>query len=209
MYKNNSIMICAERNRVYAFLIGLFAISQSVPSFAKIKSDEKSVDSLTSTENAPARTDQFQWSEHGKLSWDDFRGHVNATNDESAAATHCGIGFKLNLNNPGKPEVVVYNTFYASRSWVRADAKLESILSHEQGHFDLCEIYTRKLRAQMSKFDFSTPDVKQLLITIYKDVSKEYESRQQAYEQETVHGTDVAAQQKWLGAIASELAAKS
>ena len=152
---------------------------------------------------APA---EFQWDANRKLSWDDFRGDAMPETERSAAATHCGIGFKTKTEGPDKKQkVVVYNTFYTSKSWVRPDAKKPSILEHEQGHFDLCEIYTRKLRARMEQFDFSAADIRTALMGIYDEISREYESRQQAYEQETVHGTNVPAQKHWREMIAMEL----
>lgn len=149
---------------------------------------------------------RFQWQEHTRLSWDDFKGEVNTTHDESAAATCCSIGFKTDIPaSGGKPEIIVYNTFYADRSWVRPDARIQSILDHEQGHFDLCEVYTRKLKGRMKNFDIGMPGVKQELMNIYAQVSKEYEARQQCYEEETVHGTNIAAQRRWQDMIAREL----
>ena len=106
----------------------------------------------------------------------------------------------------------MYNLFYTAQSWVKPDAKLPGILEHEQGHFDLCEIYTRKLRERLSKFDLPTSrpalneaDFKLALINIYNEVSGEYEARQDAYEQETLHGTNISAQKRWQEMIACEL----
>ena len=196
-------MNCARRNCVYAFLLAFFVCSQSIAASGK---DGKPLTSENNSSENSGSGNQFQWHEHSKLTWDDFRGAVSAANDESAAATHCGIGFKTNNTVSGrKPEIIVYNTFYTQKSWVRPDAKIQSILAHEQGHFDLCEIYTRKLRERMSKFDFNVPDVTQALMSIYSAVSNEYESRQQAYEQETIHGTNMMQQKKWLEIIAREL----
>ncbi len=190
-------MNCVQRNCVYA-LTGLLACFYCYPTMGKENTTNE-----TSPKNAP---DHFQWHEHGKLSWDDFKGAVNAARDESAAATCCSIGFKTNTSGPGsKPEIIVYNTFYTNKSWVRPDAKLESILEHEQGHFDLCEVYTRKLKKCMNGIDPDAPGMKEELMRIYSELSNEYEMRQQAYEQETMHGTNIAEQKKWQTMIASDL----
>jgi hypothetical protein len=205
-------MNCAVRNCVYAFTVGFFVLTQSVASLGKDGREGKSIDVVTpsssnsATSSNSASPSEFQWNEHRKLSWDDFRGAVNAASEESAAATHCGIGFRTAANSTdGKPEIIVYNTFYVNKSWVKPDAKISTILDHEQGHFDLCEIYTRKLKARMNNFDFNTGDLKQQLLSIYTEVSNEYETRQQAYEQETVHGTNTAQQKKWQNMIIREL----
>lgn len=149
---------------------------------------------------------RFSWDAGRKLSWSDFQGPVNTVSEESAAATCCSIGFRLNKNAAGTPELSVYNTFYINKSWVKADAKIESILAHEQGHFDLCELYTRQLRSRLAVVDLHSPTAKQQLMAIYSAVNNEYEVRQQAYEQETQHGTILPEQHRWENQIAGELA---
>ncbi len=199
-------MVCAVRSGgVYAIFLGFFICAQGIAASAKDGKEGGAVKSAETAivDHAPV---EFQWNEHSKLSWEDFRGDVLAETERSAAATHCGIGFKTKTEGAAKkPKVVVYNTFYTSKSWVRPDAKVPAILEHEQGHFDLCEIYTRKLRIRMDQFDFSVSDIRTALMNIYDEISHEYESRQQAYEQETVHGTNIAAQKHWREMIVLEL----
>jgi len=188
-------MNCAQRVCVFA-LVSFLVCFNGFPALGK----------ENSSLNETAQQDHFQWGEHTKLSWDDFKGSVNAIRNESAAATCCSIGFRTNTSTPdGKPEIIVYNTFYANKSWVRPDARIPSILDHEQGHFDLCEVYTRKLKKLLGNIDLNSPNFKQELMRIYSQVSNEYETRQQAYEQETTHGTNIAQQKRWQGMIACEL----
>jgi hypothetical protein len=160
---------------------------------------------------APVDADRFQWKEHGRLKWDDFKGDSGAIQDESAAATYCSIGFRTRLaDDGGLPLVEVYNTFYVNRSWVKPNARLQSVLDHEQGHFDLCEVYTRRLRQRMAAAALATgtqqPD-RQLMIALYSEVSAEYEQQQQLYEEETLHGTIAALQVKWQLWIMEQLQA--
>lgn len=200
---------CAVRSRAYALCIGLFLCSPFYAATAKEgrESGAAATNSGTTVSASSSAVTEFQWKDHNKLSWEDFRGPVNAQTDEAAAATHCSIGFKTNMNNAsGKPEVIVYNKFYINKSWVRSDAKIPDILRHEQGHFDLCELYTRKLKQRMDEFNFSASvNLKQDLYNIYNEISLEYEKRQQAYEQETSHGTNLSVQRNWTNAIAGEL----
>ncbi len=150
-------------------------------------------------------TDRFSWTEHRKLAWSDFKGPVAAPDEASAAATCCSIGFSLDNDPDGQPQVTVYNSFYINRSWVKEDARIGSILAHEQGHFDLCELYTRKLRSLVGTIDLGSASVKEELMKTYADLSNEYEARQQAYERETSHGTNLAEQRRWQEMITAEL----
>ncbi len=203
-------MGCAVRLGVYAFSIGFFICAQGAATkvFGKDGKDGGTVRPVNTSKikQVSISPTEFQWREHPKLSWEDFKGPVNAENDESAAATHCGIGFRMNKpDHAGNPEVVVYNTFYVNKSWVRSDAKISSILDHEQGHFDLCEIFTRKLSARLRNFDFSVPDMKKSLLQAFNEVNVEYEKSQQAYESETTHGTNLGEQRKWEDRISHQL----
>ncbi len=191
-------MVCAKRRVLYAVCIGLCVVSPSVRTFAK-------EDKESSTELNTATAGVFHWNDHSKLSWDDFIGPVHASDEESAAATHCGIGFKVVNNTAANPAVIVFNTFYPGKSWVRADAKIPSILEHEQGHFDLCELYTRKLRERMCNVDLHSADARTLLMKVYSSVSREYEAAQQSYEQETIHGTNLPEQKRWQAYLADKL----
>jgi len=202
--------MCAGRNCVYAIFIVLFICAQSNAAIGKGKEKPLKTSNTAPVSVSPAT---FQWVEHRTLSWDDFRGDINTANEDVAAATHCGIGFKTNVPpSGGKPEITVYNLFYTTGSWVKPDAKIPQILEHEQGHFDLCEIYTRKLRERMKNLDLSASkkvlnadDIKLVLMTMYNEISNEYEDRQQAYEQQTTHGTIITEQKRWQEMIAREL----
>ncbi|MES2703572.1 MAG: hypothetical protein V4649_13095 [Bacteroidota bacterium] len=201
-------MNCVKRIGVYALFLGGVIGTQGFKSTAKGEGSREGRAGAVSTStsaSAPAMS-EFQWSDHTKLSWEDFRGPVQAEDDQSAAATHCGMGFKTVTDENGQPKIVVYNKFYVNKSWVRDDAKLQEILDHEQGHFDLCELYTRKLRERMNAFDFNgSRDVRQALYDIYFEVNAAYEKRQQAYEDETTHGIVTAQQKKWQRMIALEM----
>lgn len=199
-------MARALRIGVYAFSTGLFICTQGISTHALAKDGKEPGSSNSSSNVKTVPSTEFQWKDHNRLSWEDFRGPVNADNDESAAATHCGIGFKMSKNAvTGIPEVVVYNTFYVNKSWVRSDAKIGSILDHEQGHFDLCELYTRKLKSRIAQFDLSVPGVRTSLMKVFTEVNTEYETCQQTYEAETTHGTNIPEQRKWQARINHEL----
>ena len=199
-------MVCAKIVSGLALCAGLFLIAPFTVMAAK--GSGSSITTISSTSAATTSvSSEFQWKDHSHLSWEDFRGPVHAESEESAAATNCSIGFKTIMPAVGStPEIVVYNKFYINRSWVRSDAKVSTILTHEQGHFDLCEVYTRELKRRMDAFRFEgATNVRQSLYNIYEAVSREYEARQQAYEQETAHGTILGEQARWVKAIALEL----
>ena len=147
----------------------------------------------------------FSWTEHNKLSWNDFKGPPDTMSNESAAATCCSIGLQVRNDTTGHPGIIVSNKFYVNGSWVKDDARIGSVLAHEQGHFDLCELYTRKLRLLAGRIDINSPNLKEELTKTYALFNDEYETRQQAYEQETSHGTIIPEQTRWQVMISEEL----
>lgn len=194
-------MRSAVKNSVYAYSLMLFALTQGTHVQAKSEGDK----TVKTTTSASAAT-TFEWKEHSKLSWDDFRGPVGNPNDATVAVTHCGMGFKTAPVKDGeKPQIIVFNKFYTEKSWVMSDAKLPEILEHEQGHFDLCEIYTRKLKVALESVDFDKPNARKTLYDTYYRINAEYEDRQQRYEDETTHGTIDKEQKRWTSNIAHEL----
>jgi len=151
---------------------------------------------------------EISWQKDRKLSWNDFRGSVpRDAEDQTAAATFCGIGFETNVITPKNPDVNirVYNTFYTTNSWVRPEERSEAVLVHEQGHFDLCELYTRKLRAEMNNVKVDVNTLKPVLKSIYDRVQAEYRRRQESYETETAHGVNYDEQHKWEKILEREL----
>jgi hypothetical protein len=202
-------MVCAKRNSVYAFFLVLFAGTQSVAVFGKGEGAKEGSSVRPAATVNSANVSEFQWKEHSRLTWADFRGPAmnHGEEDETAAVTHCGMGFKTSPGADGKPVITVFNKFYTNKSWVRSDAKIPSILEHEQGHFDLCEIYTRKLRESLEGFDLDKPNAKQQMYDIYYRINSEYEARQQQYEDETTHGVNEPIQKRWTANINNELAA--
>jgi hypothetical protein len=162
----------------------------------------------SSESKSPLGTNEISWQKDRKLSWDDFRGPVPVDAEEqTAAATFCGIGFETNTITAKNPNVKirVYNTFYTGNSWVRPEEKNDAVLTHEQGHFDLCELYTRKLRAEMSNIKVDVNTLRPVLKSIYDQVQAEYRRRQEAYETETAHGVNYDEQSKWQKILEREL----
>jgi len=179
-------------------LILLIAFSCQVASAKEKKGETKS--SFAAAE--------ISWQKDKKLTWDDFRGAVPRNAEEqTAAATFCGIGFETNTitNNNSNLKIRVYNTFYLNNSWARPEEMNDDVLAHEQGHFDLCELYTRKLRERMSEVKVDVNTLKPMLRKIYEQLQEEYKNRQEAYEEETAHGINLNEQQRWKRILEREL----
>lgn len=197
-----------EKAKIIAISHGanVIKINKHVPRSQKQYCDELTV-SFYKVEDVQFYEQRFSWTTDRKLSWDDFKGGVPATAAASTAAeTSCGIAIETNTvsgNNPAK--VYVFNTFVTGRSWVRQEHKTLPILKHEQGHFDICELYTRLMRERFSKARLEFNTMQRVIRDIYNTTMQEYNKRQAQYEADTKHGIDDTAQEKWTQIIAREL----
>ena len=153
----------------------------------------------------------FRWDTTHPLTWEDFRGGIRrGAGDHIAAETSCGIAIETNLAGAGDAvKVYVFNTFDKQQSWVREGFRLPDVLQHEQGHWDICELYTRRMQARFDAAHITGVSIHDDVSRIYDEVSAEYLARQELYEQETQHGTIEREQQRWSRMIADELAVSS
>ena len=79
--------------------------------------------------------------------------------------------------------------------------KTDYILSHEQGHFDIAEIFARKLHKEMSKYRFNKKTYQKDLKKIYDAVTEEKTEIQNNYDRETNHSINKREQAEWLKKI--------
>lgn len=140
---------------------------------------------------------KFEWSSNRKLSWEDYKGTPHPDQDTNVAAT-TSCRFGLLANPPG----TVTNEFICHQSSVRPGQKKPALLAHEQLHFDLCEVYARMLRKELATASLTSFDINETFIKTYKL----YKERQWLYDQETNHGLEPEAQERWQQTIMKELA---
>jgi len=111
----------------------------------------------------------------------------------------------------GSSGVRVRAVFFPERSWVRGD-RVDTLLAHEQGHFDLAEVYARRLRERLRKevaaaCRSSAPAA--ALQRIYDDVLDEAERESARYDADTDHGRRPEAQRQWRLLISAALDGES
>ena len=151
----------------------------------------------------------FEWNAARPLRWADFLGPARAAAGPAVVAeTSCGIAIETNLAlSADRVKVFVYNTFDRYESWVKPGKASADVLEHEQGHWNICAIYTNRMQARFDRAHITGATLQSEVPAIYNDVSREYLERQAQYEQETAHGTIADAQRRWTQTIDAELAA--
>jgi len=154
---------------------------------------------------------EILWSEKRMLEWEDFRAEKQPHAYNAVALTYCGIQYSVKALTSlygSKTNYVVKCIFYPEKSWATTDSaqRTDDVLKHEQKHFDLCEVYARRLYKELTNTKinaFNMDDAN----AVYQRIMKEYEERQYLYDEETHNTTNYQdVQKKWDEDIARELA---
>jgi Tfp pilus assembly protein PilV len=149
-----------------------------------------------------SQCDSITWKAERKLSWNDFRGEP-VLSTAIAAKTH--YNFSRTWNARGftlTTSMVSY--FSPCLSWSK-NKNSENLLAHEQGHFDLAEYFRRLYYKRITEATYSPSTIQAVMRDVYRDVLKQSELMQQAYDNETMHSLKKEAQQQWLIKIADLL----
>ncbi len=151
--------------------------------------------------------ERHSYQEHPKLSWQDFKGTPSGSSPHRASI-NSGLSYTyhgMDQSTIGRPHYKVYAYFYPQLSWRRDLNETDpALLAHEQLHWDITEVYARKLRVAYHRYR-PRKDPKSEMDYIFQVFEKKRKAVQDKYDLETRHGRDKEAQLKWWVAINEEL----
>jgi hypothetical protein len=186
-------------------LFHLFAISALVLSFSGKPAFEpsKPIASVNNDSTSRVETeDIIPWENDKRLAWDDFLCDPKVGTDAVAStSTSLGIAYQL---NDGQLKYHITCYFNKEKSW--GLMRTDYILAHEQGHFDITEIFARKLNEALQNYQFNKRTFKKDIGQIYQSIVAEKEDYQKTYDAETDHSRNRKVQYDWLEKIDSLLA---
>lgn len=138
--------------------------------------------------------DEFiEWSADRKLTWKDYLASPDVRSD-AAATTSTALGIEYNMKNNSVSHKIVCR-FSKTKSWGRY--KTDYILAHEQCHFDITELFARRLNKSMMEYQFNSTTYRNDLNKIYEDIVKEKQEFQLLYDRETDHSKIKEKQIEW------------
>ena len=145
---------------------------------------------FTSIFSSNLEEEKIPWSEDYQLTWADFKS-LSAHGGGFVASTSSGIAYSYSFGYDGSKGkmasiVKVSCNFYPERSWYSKKDASDYILKHEQTHFDISEIYARKLRKEIAKTNFSDNMSEELEVLFYK-FEDERAAFQKQFDKETDH----------------------
>ncbi len=143
------------------------------------------------------------WDSAEKLTWEDFQGKVDSSSPYSAL-TVSSIIYRFRITGDGYSDSI-RAVFYRGESWVRIPK--DGALAHEQGHFDITEIFARRLRQRLQSFIPKRGSLGRQLKKLYDEVEAERVAMESLYDMETKHSAEGERQAEWLERIRKELKA--
>lgn len=143
----------------------------------------------------------IDWSPARKLTWDDYKAAPDPGSD-AAASTTTYLTISYNITSR-EFSYAIESKFSKTRSW--GLYKTPYILSHEQGHFDIAEVFARQLNKKMREYRFDKRSYERDLKKIYDEVLAGKKKMQDDYDRETNHSINREMQSEWLKKIAKML----
>jgi hypothetical protein len=144
------------------------------------------------------------WQEGRSLTWNDFRGVPEKRN--SVASTYYNISTSV-ADHKEYCTVGITAIFFPTLSWKQKDRDDKIILIHEQRHFDITELFARKLRKRIKSEKFnSAAELESRLEKFYEENDKAMEACQEEYDRQTDHSRNGQKQREWNKRIEQAIA---
>lgn len=146
------------------------------------------------------------WTEETKLKWSDFRylndSQTGTTKVKAVCASKIGDFFRL--GNDGLPSFRISNFFERNLSWTIDTTKM-LLLSHEQLHFDVSELFARKIRKGIEELRLKKITERNKYEALISSTLQELDRFQDEYDKKTFHGAIDVIQHEWEVKIKKEL----
>lgn len=145
----------------------------------------------------------------GILTWEDFTGKPNRQSpfsSQTAARIYPNVRSpKLSGDTVRFRYIEVIVELDSLLSWSKPKERTESLLIHEQTHFDIAIICAKAYLKKLNETTFTRSTVDSLLNHIHDQSMKEYLEMQRHYDEETRHGKNKAKQKEWNNRVAIKL----
>ena len=146
--------------------------------------------------------DKIPFKDNHLLTWDDFKG-APKSNTPYKALTETQTTFEITMKD-GEAIISIQNYFDKNSSWTK-ERNNNKLLEHEQTHFNISELWTRKFRQKLNGKAYRIKEFQKELNALHNEIHKESKAMQAEYDKETEHSVNEANQQKWNKKISNEL----
>jgi len=143
------------------------------------------------------------WIADRPLTWSDFEAEPDYDNDFIKALTASSIRYSYGCKD-GEIDFQIDAIFKKDQSWVKEVARTSYHLGHEQLHFDITELYARKLRKVLKEKKYPCHRMYAFEQTI-KDHLEKWRLEQRTYDKETFFSVKEEEQSNWYFQINLQL----
>jgi hypothetical protein len=157
-----------------------------------------------------AAREAMPWSPSRRLTWPDFRGTAPSGGMEGAQTAY-GLFYGLRCTR-NVFQFEVTSGFLPRESWVKPSVLASAeesrrTLDHEQTHFDLAEVYARRMRRHFAALFRPCDQPLDHWRSVADRFVRDEAAAQDRYDDETRHGLIAARQQVWNQQVADDLRA--
>lgn len=141
---------------------------------------------------------QINWDEKRPLTWKDF-GSAMDSSSKHYANTKTSVNYQYHVHGNNNVYTLTFTIeclFLPNGSWYKHYKQTDALLHHEQLHFDIQELFARKLLAAFNEKTYTDNYVKEVK-TIYNSIAKEASNMQERYDEETRFSENRSEQLKW------------
>ena len=147
----------------------------------------------------------LHWSASRPLVLADFKGRPRP-GEAHAALTSATIVAQVACKG-GQFTGHVQAAFDPATSWWREPATMTpKLMRHEQLHFDITEVYARRLRQKLAGVHMPCAQLGSAFERLSKDVYADWEKAEEQYDRDTNHGLKPEQQAQWEAQVQKQLA---
>jgi hypothetical protein len=161
--------------------------------------------SFTDYEEKP-EGDTIYYAVKRPLTWDDFQSKIPGGSYD--AEVYPTMGYEEHTEvakSVINVDLAIKVSLPKSASWVRDGRRNDYNLNHEQRHFDIAKIAAENFKQKLNAENLTVGNYEGIINFEYLEAYREMNNLQKQYDDETRHGSDESAQQRWNERIDREL----
>ncbi|MBD3582198.1 hypothetical protein [Flavobacterium selenitireducens] len=152
-------------------------------------------------DSMPQDIDKIPWSSTKKLTWPDFQGVPDTARSNLAAMSTVVVEISDGHWEGDIPKFKIGTYFIKSKSWTTTNDNYT--LNHEQVHFDLHELYARKIRKAFDSLNRKKVSEVPSYQKVYNRYLEEATARHYRYDSEA--NFNEIKQQQWSRQVQSDI----
>jgi hypothetical protein len=150
--------------------------------------------------------DAIEWKPGIKIGWKDFKAKPDLKSPYYAN-TNSGIQYEL-FAQGDTAWLTIKAVFNSYKSWAKLDNKIsDTLLRHEQLHFDITELFARKFRSRLAALKVHPNKINETFEKTRLEIDKESDKYQDQYDSETEHAMNYERQSWWDRKITADIRA--